>query len=292
MENILNKFRLNIILTVTLFVAAILVSGQVVLAQGSGAIWTTTVSCGTPQNSNHYVTGATVFINGENFDPGVYTWEIKGQPGGASNHPNEVMASGTVTVDEKGTFCFGAYTIGPEDGGTYRVLVGNKNDNYRVEQISQPTQEPTPIPTEEPTPVPTEEPIPVPTEEPTPVPTEEPIPVPTEEPIPVPTEEPIPVPTEEPIPVPTEEPIPVPTEEPIPVPTEEPTPVPTEEPTPVPTQDPEGEPPPTIAQSTPAPVIAPTTGAASGPTTLIATAASSLGLSGLSLGVWLKRRKS
>ncbi|MFU8827607.1 MAG: hypothetical protein ACNA70_08980, partial [Brevefilum sp.] len=79
--------------------------------------------------------------------------------------------------------------------------------------------------------------------------------------------------------------------EPTPIPTQEPTPVPTEEPTPVPTQDPEGEPPPTVAQSTPAPAIAPTTGAASGPTALIATAVSTLGLSGLSLGVWLKRRK-
>jgi hypothetical protein len=122
------------------------------------------------------------------------------------------MASGTVSVDEEVIFCFGAYAIGLEDGGTFRVMIGNKNDNYRVEEITQPTQEPNPVQTEEPTPVPT--------------------------------------------------------------------------------QDPEGEPPPTIAQSTPAPVIAPTTGAASGPAALIATAASSLGLSGLSFGVWLKRRKS
>ncbi|MBW6466406.1 MAG: hypothetical protein K0B06_07890 [Brevefilum sp.] len=44
-------------------------------------------------------------------------------------------------------------------------------------------------------------------------------------------------------------------------------------------------------QSTPAPVIAPATGSPSGPGTLITAASSVLGLSGISLGIWLKRRK-
>ncbi len=220
----MKRLRQKLILIVALVVAATLVSGQVVSAQGSGAIWTTTGSCGEPQNINHYSPGDNVFINGAGFPAGEYGWDITGLPGGASNHPNIAVASGNQSVDESGAFCFLAYTIGQADGGTYQARFGNKFDNYRV--IGD--VEPTPIPTEEP---------PV---EPTPVPTEEP-------------------------------------------------PV---EPTPVPTQDPEGEPPPTIAQSTPAPVIAPTTGAASGPAALIATAASSLGLSGLSFGVWLKRRKS
>jgi hypothetical protein len=63
--------------------------------------------------------------------------------------------------------------------------------------------------------------------------------------------------------------------------------------------EPESPPPPVVAsvpsqpvaQSSPAPVVAPTTGAASGPATLVISAASALGLSGLSLGAWLKRRK-
>jgi hypothetical protein len=43
--------------------------------------------------------------------------------------------------------------------------------------------------------------------------------------------------------------------------------------------------------STPAPIFAPATGSPSGPGALIAAASSVLGLSGISLGVWLKRRK-
>ena len=149
-----------------------------------------------------------------------------------------------------------------------------------------PTEEPTPIPTEEPTPIPTEEPTPIPTEEPTPIPTEEPTPAPTEEPTPAPTEEPTPAPTEDPTPDPNPgddpEPTPDPTPDPDPGDDPEPTPEPTEEPTP------EAEEP--RPASTPAPVVAPVTGATAGPATLIVAAVSTLGLSGLSFGVWFKRR--
>jgi hypothetical protein len=69
-----------------------------------------------------------------------------------------------------------------------------------------------------------------------------------------------------------------------------PTPTPTQ---PTPTQPTPTQPPVTqvTPQSTPAPVIAPATGSPSGPGALIAAASSVLGLSGISLGVWLKRRK-
>ena len=218
----------NLKLKILFMTAVLLVAGFVniqVVSANTGAIWTTTGTCGDPQNINHYVTGAQVFINGAGFPEGDYDWEIKGQPGQASNHPNIVVASGIVSVDETGAFCFSAYTIGAEDGGTYTAQVGNKSDNYRVEQV-----EPTPVPTEEPTP------------EPTP-------------------------------------------EDPV-----GPTPPPTD-PTPTPTQDPEPEEESTpVTQSTPAPAVALTTGASSGPAGLIASAVSTLGLSGLSLGVWLKRR--
>jgi hypothetical protein len=75
-----------------------------------------------------------------------------------------------------------------------------------------------------------------------------------------------------------------------------PTPTPTQptptQPTPTqptPTQPTPTQPTPT--QATPAPVVAPATGASSGPGALIAAASTILGLSGISLGVWLKRRK-
>jgi hypothetical protein len=79
-----------------------------------------------------------------------------------------------------------------------------------------------------------------------------------------------------------------------------PTPTPTQptptQPTPTqptPTQPTPTQPPVTqvTPQSTPAPVIAPATGSPYGPGVLIAAASSVLGLSGISLGLWLKRRK-
>ncbi len=221
----------QVTLVATLLLAAAFINVQFISAN-TGAIWTTTGSCGEPQNINHYSTGDIVFINGAGFDAGSYDWAITGQPGGASNHPNIDVAFGSFEVDESGAFCFDAYEIGPEDGGTYRVTFGNKSDNYRVEQA-----EPTPVPTQEPTQQPTEQP--------------------TQEPPTGPTQEPPAGPT----PTPTEEP------------------EPTEEAAPV------------VAQATPAPSVAPTTGAASGPAALIISAISTLGLSGTSLGIWLKRRK-
>ena len=200
-------FKIAIISTLLLVVSVLNV--QTVSAQKPGAIWTTTGSCGDPQNVNHYSTGDDVHINGAGVDPGQNSWTITGQPGGASNHPGIVVASGNYTVGASGAFCFLAYTIGPDDGGEYRVVFGGKNDNYRVKQVVVPTQ---PTPTQ-----------------------------------PTPTQ---PTPTQ---PTPTQ-------------------------PTPV-------------TQSTPAPVIAPATGSPTGPGTLIAVASSALGLSGISLGVWLKRRK-
>jgi hypothetical protein len=218
-KEIIMKRKGNVVLfLITLLMLAAMVSVQSVFAQPpTGAIWTTTGSCGDPQNVNHYTTGDHVYINGANFAPGDYAWDITGQPGGASNHPNIVVASGNITVDQSGAFCFMAYIIGPTDGGTYRANLGGKNDNYRVDQQEQ---EPTPVPTQEPTP-------------------------------------------------------------------DDPGSDPTPQPTPAPTQVIAGTP----AQATPAPVVAPTTGAPSGPAALIISAASAIGLSGLSLGAWIKRRK-
>ena len=91
-------------------------------------------------------------------------------------------------------------------------------------------------------------------------------------------------PTPDPTPDPTPTQTPDPTPDPIPGDDPEPTPGPTQDPTPG-TEDPEEQ-----TASTPAPVVAPVTGAASGPAALAAAAASTLGLSGLSLGIWFKRR--
>ncbi len=118
-------------------------------AQGSGAIWTTHDGCGTPdQDVNHYDTGESVWINGSGFSEGSHSWSITGKPGGASGDPGQDVASGTVNVDASGKFCFNAYTVAADDWGEYQVKVGNKGDNYRVEQ--QPTATPVP-PTNTPT---------------------------------------------------------------------------------------------------------------------------------------------
>ncbi len=113
----------------------ILLSGTLVFAQNSGAIWTTESACGDEtQDQNHYAIGEIVYVNGSNFDPNTeYDWKIEGQPGGASCDPGIVVASGTILTDENGDFCFDAYTVQNDDCGEYKVNVGNKGDNYRVD---------------------------------------------------------------------------------------------------------------------------------------------------------------
>lgn len=129
--------RKSFLIAGLVIILASLFSPLLVKAGNSGAIWTTRADCGDiQQDVNHYSNGETVFINGANFDPGDYQWEIKGQPGNASSDPNEVVASGTYTVDITGAFCFAAYVVGSDDGydsGEYKVTFGNKGDNYHVE---------------------------------------------------------------------------------------------------------------------------------------------------------------
>ena len=117
-----------------LILIALLISGQVFAQGGAGAIWTTTGSCGDDtQDTNHFSAGDEVYINGSNFAPGSLPWSIEGKPGGASCDPNITVASGTVTVDATGTFCFHAYTVANDDCGEYNVDVDGKKDNYRVD---------------------------------------------------------------------------------------------------------------------------------------------------------------
>lgn len=98
-----------------------------------GSIWTTKNDCGNyEQNVNQYSAGENVYINGENFKPGTYSWEIKGQPGNASCDPNEVVASGMLSVGNSGAFCFKAYQVQDKDCKEYKVDFNNKYDNYNV----------------------------------------------------------------------------------------------------------------------------------------------------------------
>ncbi|MEZ0397367.1 MAG: hypothetical protein ABWK53_13175, partial [Anaerolineales bacterium] len=123
-------------------VIGLLPVGQVSASKGgnSGAIWTTNGDCGdASQDVNHFAIGDVVYINGSGFDPNTsYNWQIKGQPGSASADPNIVVASGSVTTDSSGSFCFAAYTVAADDDGEYSVKVGNKGDNYRVEGYTPP----------------------------------------------------------------------------------------------------------------------------------------------------------
>ena len=101
----------------------------------AGAIWTTRENCvvpTVPQNENAYNIGENVWIRGDGFAPGEYDWEIEGQPGKASNDPNEIVASGTYIVDDSGYFCFDAYEVLNDDYGVYKANFNNKFDNYHV----------------------------------------------------------------------------------------------------------------------------------------------------------------
>ena len=131
----MKEFKARYLIILAILAVISIFAVQSVKAQGNnGAIWTTDGTCGdASQDVNHFEHGHSVFINGDGFDPGSsQEWSIKGNPGGASEDPNIVVASGTVVADENGAFCFNAYTVQDDDGGEYSVKVGNKGDNYRV----------------------------------------------------------------------------------------------------------------------------------------------------------------
>jgi hypothetical protein len=227
--------NLSYLLGAALLIASLAVNALpagLAFAKGDpGAIWTTTGSCGSPQDANLYQVGDKIYINGSGFSAGDHDWHIKGQSGGASGDPGDVVASGTVTVDAGGAFCFAAYTVNSDDWGEYSAKVGNKGDNYHVD--AEPTVAPTDPPTEEPTVAPTDPP----TEEPTVSPTDPPTEAPTVAPIDPPTEEPTVAPTDPPTEAPTVAPTDPPTDAPTNTPTQQPG-DPTATPTPESTQNP------------------------------------------------------
>ena len=98
------------------------------------AIWSTRDDCGSSmQDANHFSPGETIYINGNGFAVGNYSWTIIGLPGGASCDPNDVVASNITAVNSFGGFCFAAYTVLNDDCGEYQIKFGVKGDNYRVE---------------------------------------------------------------------------------------------------------------------------------------------------------------
>ena len=122
-----------------LFLAAAFISAvsavQPACNGNAGSICTTRDDCGNEQQDvNQYAIGEKVYINGKNFCQGNYNWSITGQPGGASEDPGIVVASGNKVVNTAGgSFCLEAYTILADDGGVYKIDFNGKNDNYRVD---------------------------------------------------------------------------------------------------------------------------------------------------------------
>lgn len=176
-------------------------SQSLLVLADSGAIWTTNNSCGSDQQDvNHFAKGDTVYINGSGFNASeLLNWSIEGKPGGASCDPGIAVKQSNITANPDGSFCFGAYVVADDDCGEYQVKVGNKGDNYRVDEndIS-----PTPTPTPTPTIIPTNTPTPTPTltqnpsNTPTPTPTEnQDRPTPTLTPTATPTSTPTTTPT-------------------------------------------------------------------------------------------------
>ncbi len=183
--------------TLTSFIifSFLLFSSGIVLS-ASGAIWTTSGSCGTPQNINHYSSGSVVYVNGDNFNANTsYAWEIS-DPG---NGNSTTYLSGSVVTTAAGAFCFAAGIV--PDGGPYQAKVSNvKGDNFSIDAAGAtptPTLAPTSTPTFTPTATPTSTPVVTPTATPDPG-TSTPSATPTATPIivdatPTPTPSPSPV---------------------------------------------------------------------------------------------------
>ena len=109
------------------------------LAAGNpGTLWTTTVACGLdPVDSNHFAVGENIYLHLRGFEPNTsQDWSITGTPGSCDSQI--AVASGTANFDANGDACFLAYTVLPNDCGTYQVKVGTKGDNYRVDEAEPP----------------------------------------------------------------------------------------------------------------------------------------------------------
>jgi outer membrane biosynthesis protein TonB len=213
-------------------------SSYIAAAPGSGAIWTTTGSCGAPQNVNHYPSGSIIYVNGSNFDPNTnYNWEIS-DPG----NNGTTYLSGNVLTLGTGAFCFAAGVV--PDGGPYQAKIENvKGDNFSIDDpISSPT--PSVSPTLSPSPQPTASPSVSPTVSPTPEPTATPTIEPTPSPSPAesPSPEPTASPSPEPTATPTEQPTASPSESPTPSPEVSPSPEESATPSPSPTASPDQSP--------------------------------------------------
>ena len=148
----LNQF-LYVISAATLIAGAFLTTFSSPVSADSGAIWTTSGSCGLPQNVNHYAVGEPIYINYSNFTPGlVATWQIQ-DPGtngtiivGSSDPVTNTYGSFggfTVTVDSTGAGCFLAFTF-TIPGGPYQTKFGGvtKNDNFSIDAASTATTVP------------------------------------------------------------------------------------------------------------------------------------------------------
>jgi hypothetical protein len=124
----MNKKYLSIIFGIIVLIGLISV-----ISADPGSIWTTRDDCGdSSQDVNQYARGEIVYLNGNNFNPGTYSWDITGQP--SSCDPSTIVASGTVNVNSTGKFCFPAYQISLDDCKGYKVDVGGKTDNYSVDE--------------------------------------------------------------------------------------------------------------------------------------------------------------
>jgi uncharacterized repeat protein (TIGR01451 family) len=107
---------------------------NVQLAQAAvGEMNTVSGSCGAPVNVNSYEEGEAVLLDGKNYDPNTeYDWDIT-EVGGANP---TVLASGQITTDGDGAFCFTAIAslaVGTNLESPYKADVGGKTDNFSVE---------------------------------------------------------------------------------------------------------------------------------------------------------------
>ena len=102
-----------------------------------GSIKTTTSPCNAVVNENHYTQGEIIYIHGSNFNPGDYNWDIIGQPGSCDSSSS--VASGSINVDNSGSFCFNtSYIVQSDDCGVYKANIGTKQDPYTIESINVP----------------------------------------------------------------------------------------------------------------------------------------------------------
>lgn len=112
-------------------IMALLLLVPVLYGQHNGSIWIAS-SPGEGSGVSEFQIGDQIYLSGSGLAPGTYPWEILGAAGESSCDDGSTIASGEITVDASGSFCFPAYKIDGDHCGTYHCKCGGWDHLFKI----------------------------------------------------------------------------------------------------------------------------------------------------------------